>query len=52
VGDADVIAARVDEYIAAGASKFVLRPVGEDDADTMAQTRRLVDEVIPRFAGR
>jgi probable F420-dependent oxidoreductase len=52
VGDADAIAARVEEYIAAGASKFVLRPIGEDDADIMAQTRRLVEEVIPRFAGR
>lgn len=52
VGDADTIAARLQEYIAAGASKFVLRPIGEDDADIKAQTRRLVDEVIPRFAGR
>lgn len=49
-GDADAIAARVQEYIDAGISKFVLRPIAEDDADILAQTRRLAEEVIPRFA--
>ena len=52
VGDADTVAGRIEEFIAAGASKFVLRPIGEDDADTMLQTQRLVEEVVPRFAGR
>ena len=47
VGDAAAIRARIAEYEAAGASKFVLRPIAEGDDDVMAQTRRLVDEVLP-----
>ena len=52
VGDADAIAARVEEYVAAGISKFVLRPVAASDAEMLAQTAQLADDVIPRFAGR
>ena len=47
VGDAAAIRARIAEYEAAGASKFVLRPIAEGDNDVMAQTRRLVEEVLP-----
>ncbi|MFN0094089.1 MAG: LLM class flavin-dependent oxidoreductase [Dehalococcoidia bacterium] len=47
VGDAAAIVARAQEYVTAGISKFVLRPVAESDADWMDQTRRLIDEVIP-----
>jgi probable F420-dependent oxidoreductase len=49
IGGADEIAARAEEYIAAGVSKFVLRPIADSDAEMMAQTQRLVDEVVPRF---
>ena len=49
VGDADDVASRVREYIDAGVSKFVLRPMATSDADLVAQTQRLIDEVIPRF---
>lgn len=52
VGGADEIAPRVEEYIAAGVSKFVLRPIAESDAEMMEQTQRLVGEVVPRFRGR
>ena len=52
VGAAADIAARVDEYIAAGVSKFVLRPIADSDAEVMEQTQRLVEEVLPLFAGR
>ena len=48
VGDADTIVARCNEYIAGGVSKFVLRPLAVGDEELMAQTRRLVDEVLPR----
>ena len=48
VGDADAIVARVDEYVAAGASKFVLRPLALGDAEMADQTARLVAEVLPR----
>ncbi len=47
VGDASTIAGRCAEYVAAGASKFVLRPIATGDAEIMAQTRRLIDEVLP-----
>lgn len=47
VGDEQTILARVREYIAAGASKFVLRPLGTDDDDIVEQTRRLIDTVVP-----
>jgi len=52
VGDATTISARIDEYIAAGISKFVLRPIAGSDAEMNEQTARLADEVIPHFAGR
>jgi probable F420-dependent oxidoreductase len=50
VGDAGAIISRLREYIEAGISKFVLRPIAQDDADMNAQTRRLLEEVVPVFA--
>ncbi len=47
VGTAADIAARAAEYVDAGISKFVLRPVGETDDEIIEQTRRLIDEVVP-----
>jgi probable F420-dependent oxidoreductase len=47
VGDAAAILARIAEYVAAGASKFILRPLGGDEAQILAQTRRLIEEVLP-----
>ena len=47
VGDAAAIRSRLAEYEAAGASKFVLRPIAEGDDDVMTQTQRLVEEVLP-----
>jgi probable F420-dependent oxidoreductase len=52
VGGAATIAARIEEYVAAGISKFVLRPIAGTDAEMQAQTSRLANEVIPLFAGR
>jgi probable F420-dependent oxidoreductase len=48
VGDADAMVTRVGEYVAAGASKFVLRPLALGDAEMADQTARLVAEVLPR----
>ena len=48
VGERSEILDRIREYRAAGISKFVLIPVAQGDADLMEQTRRLVEEVIPR----
>lgn len=52
VGDAATVMARLSEYVEAGASKFILRPAAQGDADMLAQTQRLVEEVLPQVAGR
>ncbi len=52
VGSCADICARIEEYIAAGVSKFVLRPTGSSDQELMDQTQRLIEEVIPAFEGR
>ena len=49
-GDAGVIRSRLREYIEAGVSKFVLRPIATGDDELMEQTARLCEEVIPEFA--
>ena len=49
IGSADVIANRVQAFIEAGCSKFVLIPIAQGTKDLTAQTQRLVEEVIPRF---
>jgi len=47
VGGAAQIVSRIEQYKAAGVSKFVLRPMAESERDFMDQTRRLIDEVLP-----
>jgi probable F420-dependent oxidoreductase len=47
VGDTSDIIATVREYISAGASKFVARPLAETPNEVFAQTQRLIDEVLP-----
>lgn len=48
IGDAATIMARLTAYIEAGASKFILRPVGLNEGEVIAQTERLIAEVMPR----
>jgi probable F420-dependent oxidoreductase len=45
-GSAADIRRRILDYEAAGVTKFVLRPIGETDAEVFDQTRRLIEEVI------
>lgn len=52
VGDANAILARVAEYVDAGVSKFILRPLGGDDDAILAQTRLLIEQVLPRAEAR
>jgi probable F420-dependent oxidoreductase len=52
VGDADAILARLAEYVDVGVSKFILRPLGADDDAILAQTRLLIEEVLPRAEAR
>ncbi len=50
VGDESDISRRVDEYIAAGVSKFVLRPIASTDEELALQTTRFLSEVSPKFS--
>src|ERR1700730_2019705 len=52
IGDADTILARLAEYFDVGVSKFILRPLGGDDDAIMAQTRLLIEQVLPRAEAR
>jgi probable F420-dependent oxidoreductase len=52
VGDAAAIVQRIAGYVDAGVSKFVLRPIGFDDAEMQAQTRKLLEHVLPLVAAR
>lgn len=47
VGSEQDILARIRAFLEAGASKFVLRPLGADDDDILDQTRRLIETVVP-----
>jgi probable F420-dependent oxidoreductase len=51
-GDAAAILQRIAEYVEAGVTKFVLRPVGRGDEQPLAQTRRLLEQVLPLVAAR
>ena len=52
IGDTGAIVERIAAYIDAGISKFILRPMGEDDTEIIEQTERLIAEVIPEVARR
>jgi probable F420-dependent oxidoreductase len=52
MGDAETIMQRLTAYVDAGASKFILRPAAQGDADMLAQTKRLIEEVLPLVAAR
>jgi alkanesulfonate monooxygenase SsuD/methylene tetrahydromethanopterin reductase-like flavin-dependent oxidoreductase (luciferase family) len=52
IGDAAAIMARLAQYVAAGVSKFILRPLGGDDAQILAQTRQLIEQVLPAVEAR
>jgi len=52
IGEAGAIVERIAAYVAAGVSKFILRPAANDDEDLLAQTRRLIEELLPLIAAR
>ena len=43
---------RVAEYVAVGVEKFILRPVGPDGDAIIAQTRKLIEKVLPQVEAR
>ena len=47
-----VILDRVAEYVAVGVEKFILRPVGPDGDAVIAQTRKLIEKVLPQVDAR
>lgn len=51
-GDAEAILARIADYVAAGVTKFVLRPIGRGDEEPLDQTRLLLERVLPLAAAR
>lgn len=50
-GPPEVLAHKLDEYVAAGASKFILRPLCPPD-QMLDQLSRLAEEIIPAFHRR
>src|SRR5450631_4250515 len=52
IGGTEAILARIAEYIDVGVSKFILRPLGGDDDAILAQTRLLIEQVLPRAEAR
>ncbi len=46
-GDGEAIVRRLQGYVDAGISKFVLRPIGAGDDDLIEQTERLIADVCP-----
>ena len=52
VGDSSVIIERMAAYVAVGVSKFVLRPVGRGTEQIEAQTRLLIETVLPEVSSR
>jgi probable F420-dependent oxidoreductase len=52
IGDEKVILDRVAEYVAVGVEKFILRPVGPDGDAIIAQTRKLIEKVLPQVDAR
>jgi alkanesulfonate monooxygenase SsuD/methylene tetrahydromethanopterin reductase-like flavin-dependent oxidoreductase (luciferase family) len=52
IGDEKVILDRGAEYVAVGVEKFILRPVGPDGDAIIAQTRKLIEKVLPLVDAR
>ena len=49
VGGAAEIMARIESFERNGISKFILRPIGAGDDDMMAQSQRIIDEILPEI---
>ncbi len=49
VGGTDEMVALAREFIAAGARKFILRPIASGTADMIEQTRRMSEELLPEI---
>src|SRR6476619_5053901 len=52
IGDTGAILARIAVYVDVGVSTFILRPLGGDADTLLAQTRQLIEQVLPRAVAR
>ena len=52
IGSTADLTARLREYVAVGASKFVLFPIASNEQDMFDQTRRVIEEVKPAIEDR
>jgi probable F420-dependent oxidoreductase len=52
IGDAGTILSRIENLVAAGVSKFVLRPLLRGEEAVLAQTRHLIENLLPAVAAR
>lgn len=52
IGSVQEIIQRIEQYKAAGASKFVLLPIAMGDRDVFDQTRRACEEILPAIEDR
>ena len=50
VGDKDDIVELTNQFLNAGAQKFILRPIASGTEDMLEQTNRLIREVLPEIA--
>lgn len=49
VGDAADIVARINEYIDAGCSKFVMLPIAKGQQEMLHQTRLFIEQILPEY---
>jgi probable F420-dependent oxidoreductase len=51
VGDVEEIVRRIESFREVGARTFALRPLAATDVGVLEQTRRIVEEIVPRYHG-
>ena len=47
VGESSEIMGRINSFVAAGASKLILNPIGKNDEEIFYQTEKIISEILP-----
>ena len=50
VGESDEILERIQAYVDRGISKFILRPIGNGDAEMKEQTEQIIEEILSKIS--
>jgi len=50
VGGSDEILERIQAYVDRGVSKFILRPIGNGDAEMKEQTEQIIEEILSKIS--